>query len=72
VYEARDERLGNSVALKQNFHGGDEKLKLAFEREARLPANLRHPALPVSSCEDLQDRNVLFFVSLANNIPNGW
>jgi len=43
VYEAKDERLGHSVALKQNFHGGDEKLKLAFEREARLLANLKHP-----------------------------
>src|SRR5882724_2831711 len=46
VYEARAEHLGHAVALKQNFFGGDEPLKRAFEREARLLANLSHPALP--------------------------
>lgn len=46
VYEARDERLGHTLALKQNFYGADEQLKHAFEREARLLANLKHPALP--------------------------
>lgn len=46
VYETRDERLGHSLALKQNFYGSDDQLKRAFEREARLLANLRHSALP--------------------------
>ncbi len=46
VYEARDERLGHTLAVKQNFYGEDEQLKHAFEREARLLANLKHPALP--------------------------
>lgn len=46
VYETRDERLGHTLALKQNFYGADEQLKRAFEREARLLANLKHPALP--------------------------
>ncbi|HEX8188157.1 MAG TPA: protein kinase [Pyrinomonadaceae bacterium] len=46
VYETRDERLGHTLALKQNFYGDDEHLKHAFEREARLLANLKHPALP--------------------------
>jgi serine/threonine protein kinase len=46
VYETRDERLGHYLALKQNFYGADEQLKRAFEREARLLANLRHTALP--------------------------
>jgi hypothetical protein len=36
------ERLGHTLALKQNFYGADEQLKHAFEREARLLANLRH------------------------------
>ena len=45
VYEAFDERLSRTVALKETLAETDE-LKRAFGREARLLANLRHPALP--------------------------
>ncbi len=45
VYEAVDERLLNTVALKQTLVD-EERLKRAFEREAQLLARLRHPALP--------------------------
>jgi serine/threonine protein kinase len=45
VYEAVDERLSRSVALKETLVDSDD-LKRAFEREARLLANLRHPVLP--------------------------
>jgi serine/threonine protein kinase/S1-C subfamily serine protease len=45
VYEAVDERLSRTVALKETLVETDE-LKRAFEREARLLANLRHPVLP--------------------------
>lgn len=45
VYLARDERLGNTIALKETFFE-EERLRKAFEREARLLASLRHPALP--------------------------
>ncbi len=45
VYKATDQRLGNPVAVKQMTVGGAQ-LSRAFEREARLLANLRHPALP--------------------------
>src|SRR5215207_3551675 len=45
VYEAFDERLSRTVALKQTLVETDE-LRRAFGREARLLANLRHPALP--------------------------
>jgi formylglycine-generating enzyme required for sulfatase activity len=45
VYLAKDQRLGNTVALKESFFI-DEKMLLAFEHEARLLAGLRHPALP--------------------------
>jgi len=48
VYEAIDLRLGNRVALKQTLVEG-EAAERAFEREARLLAGLRHPALPVVS-----------------------
>lgn len=45
VYEAFDERLSRTVALKETLVETDE-LRHAFVREARLLANLRHPALP--------------------------
>src|SRR6266705_1290928 len=45
VYEAVDERLDTTVALKETLFA-DEKLRKQFEREARLLARLHHPALP--------------------------
>jgi hypothetical protein len=45
VYEAFDERLSRTVALKETLVETDD-LRRAFGREARLLANLRHPALP--------------------------
>ena len=45
VYEAVDQRLRNTVALKQMISGGAENID-AFEHEARVLATLRHPALP--------------------------
>lgn len=45
VYLARDQRLGSQVALKETLFT-EERLKRAFEHEARLLASLRHPALP--------------------------
>jgi eukaryotic-like serine/threonine-protein kinase len=44
VYEAVDDRLGNTVALKECFFD-DPALRKQFEREARLLATLRHPAM---------------------------
>ena len=45
VYEALDMRLGRVVALKETL-AQENHLRRAFEHEARLLANLRHPALP--------------------------
>ncbi|NJM07911.1 serine/threonine protein kinase, partial [Candidatus Gracilibacteria bacterium] len=45
VYEAIDQRLKNTVALKQMLSTGAESSE-AFEREAQILAGLRHPALP--------------------------
>src|SRR5205809_977598 len=45
VYEAVDQRLDTTVALKETFFA-DEKLRKQFEREARLLARLHHQALP--------------------------
>lgn len=47
VYEALDDKLDCIVALKEGLAKLEsEKLRRAFEREAKLLANLRHPALP--------------------------
>ena len=46
VYEARDQRLNCIVALKETTSGGSEESRRAFEREASLLGNLRHPSLP--------------------------
>ena len=45
VYVATDGRFRNTVAVKQAFFAKGEGAR-AFEREARLLRNLRHPALP--------------------------
>jgi serine/threonine protein kinase len=45
VYEAIDERLGATVAIKETF-SIDERLRRHFEQEARLLARLHHAALP--------------------------
>src|SRR5690242_17541082 len=45
VYEALDQRLDTTVALKETLFS-DEKLRKQFEREARLLARLHHQALP--------------------------
>ena len=45
VYEAIDQRLDTTVALKETLFA-EERLRKQFEREARLLARLHHPALP--------------------------
>src|SRR3954465_15577160 len=45
VYEALDQRLDTTVALKETLFT-DERLRKQFEREARLLAPLHHPAFP--------------------------
>lgn len=54
VYIATDERFGSTVAIKETFFS-EAGFGKAFEREARLLNNLRHPALPRVSdhfCDD--------------------
>lgn len=45
VYQARDLRLRNDVALKETLFT-DEAYRRAFEREAQILARVRHQALP--------------------------
>lgn len=46
VYEAADDELGLSFALKETFYASDEDLRQAFRREARMLASLSHEAFP--------------------------
>lgn len=45
VYLAVDQRLGSAVALKRTLFSDEEAFGTAFEREAKMLARLRHPAL---------------------------
>src|SRR5688572_20102240 len=45
VYEAVDERLGITVALKEVL-SAELSMRKQFEQEARLLASMQHPALP--------------------------
>ena len=61
VYEALDQHLGHTVALKQILRGS----KQDFEGEARLLACLHHPALPKVTdhfCEDRGQFLVMEFI----------
>jgi serine/threonine protein kinase len=60
VYVGTDQRFGSTVAIKETFFS-EENLKRAFEREARLLNNLRHPALPRVS-DHFVDGNGQFLV----------
>jgi serine/threonine protein kinase len=60
VYMATDVRFGSVVAIKETFFA-DEQFGKAFEREARLLNNLKHPALPRVS-DHFVDENGQFLV----------
>jgi len=45
VYEALDERLDATIAIKETF-STDDQLRKQFAREARMLASLNHPSLP--------------------------
>jgi formylglycine-generating enzyme required for sulfatase activity/aminoglycoside phosphotransferase (APT) family kinase protein len=64
VYEAIDQRVSCVVALKRTTIENKESLR-AFEREAALLANLRHPSLPKVMdyfCEDGGEFLVMEFI----------
>src|SRR5258708_35810107 len=46
VYEAVDQRISCIVALKETSADNNNEERRAFEREASLLGNLRHPSLP--------------------------
>ena len=67
VYEALDERLQVTVAIKETF-AVDARLRRQFEQEARLLAQLAHPALPrVSDYFTENDRAFLVMQFIAGD-----
>ena len=67
VYEAIDERLQVTVAIKETF-AVDDRLRRQFEHEARLLAQLNHPALPrVSDYFTEDDRAFLVMQFIAGD-----
>ena len=60
VFVATDERFNNTVAIKETLFT-DERLRRAFEREARLLNSLRHHALPRVS-DHFSEENGQFIV----------
>ncbi|HEX8735970.1 MAG TPA: serine/threonine-protein kinase [Pyrinomonadaceae bacterium] len=46
VYEAVDDEIDLSFALKETFYAADAELRQAFKREARILASLSHEAFP--------------------------
>lgn len=65
VYEAIDQRVNCVVAIKEAVLGQGAGARDAFEREAALLANLRHPALPKVTdyfCENERDFLVMEFI----------
>ncbi|MEP6568219.1 MAG: hypothetical protein ABJC10_00455 [Acidobacteriota bacterium] len=70
VHEAIDERLETTVALKESLFA-DERLRKQFEREAKLPASMHHPALPRVS-DHFGEGNLQFLVMPIKKIlPDG-
>lgn len=65
VFEAIDQRLETTVALKETF-STDDRLRRQFEQEARILAQLHHPSLPRVSdyfCEAGRAFLVMQFIS---------
>lgn len=65
VFEAVDQRLETTVALKETF-STDDRLRRQFEQEARILAQLHHPSLPRVSdyfCEAGRAFLVMQFIS---------
>ena len=67
VYEAVDQRLDATVAIKETF-SVDNRLRRQFEQEARLLAQLHHPNLPrVSDYFTEEGRAFLVMQFIAGN-----
>jgi serine/threonine protein kinase len=67
VYEAEDQRLGITVALKETL-SAEESMRRQFEREARLLAHMQHPALPRVSDHFVDGRRAFLVMQFIGGI----
>jgi serine/threonine protein kinase len=70
VYEAVDERLDATVALKETF-STDERYRKQFEQEARLLAQLNHPTLPRVSDYFTEDSRAFLVMQFIDGVDLG-
>jgi WD40 repeat protein/predicted Ser/Thr protein kinase len=64
VYEAIDDEISLSFALKETFYADHEELRRAFKREARMLASLSHDAFPRVSHYFTQDDGCFLVMEL--------
>lgn len=64
VYQAIDERSGQPVAIKQITAYVQPELLRAFEREASVLRNLRHPGLPVYLAHFVDEQGCFLIMQL--------
>jgi hypothetical protein len=67
VYEAIDQRLGITVALKETL-SSEESMRKQFEREARLLAGMQHPALPRVSDHFVEGRRAFLVMQFIGGV----
>jgi serine/threonine protein kinase len=61
VYKARHEGLGKIIAIKEAFHTNDDRLRRAFDREAKTLARLHNKGLPLVT-DNFSEGEGLFLV----------
>ena len=67
VYEAVDERLGITVALKETL-SSEVSMRKQFEQEARLLASMQHPALPRVSDHFVEDQRAFLVMQFIGGV----
>lgn len=67
VYEALDQRLGITVALKETL-SAEPSMRRQFEHEARLLAGMQHPALPRVTDHFVEDNRAFLVMQFIGGV----
>ncbi len=67
VYEAVDDRLGITVALKETL-SSEASMRKQFEHEARLLASMQHPALPRVSDHFVEEQRAFLVMQFIGGV----